>query len=167
MCIFVLAPENIKIVSFGRNGLKISWEQRNLPSDQKVIKHIITYRTGNEIKTKEVPEDKVYILKDLQYDKKYFISVQTITDIAGISDPSEVESITTNSGIKQIFFIYSTCCIKIEDISTKWINLLSKIQGKHNLAAEYRPHFTTLQGNKFSYVTDIITHPLQKFLTLA
>ena len=125
-----LAPENIKIVSFGRNGLKISWEQRNLPSDQKVIKHIITYRTGNEIKTKEVPEDKVYILKDLQYDKKYFISVQTITDIAGISDPSEVESITTNSGIKQIFFIYSTCCIKIEDISTKWKNLLSKIQGK-------------------------------------
>ena len=122
--ICISAPENIKIVSFGRNDLKISWEQPNVPSGQKVIKHVITYRTGNEIKTKEVPKDKVYILNCLQYDKKYFISVQTITDIAGISEPSEEEPMTTNSGKQQISLIYSQCCIKIEDITTQGINLL-------------------------------------------
>ena len=107
MFICISAPENIKIVSYGKNGLKISWEQPNVPSGQNVTKHVITYRTGNEIKTKEVPKDKVYILNGLQYDKKYFLSVQTITDIAGISEPSKEESITTNSGIQQISLIYS------------------------------------------------------------
>ena len=102
MFICISAPVNIIIVSSGKNDLKISWEQRNLPSNQKVIKHIITYRTGNETMTKKIPKDKVYILKDLQYDKEYFISVQTITDIAGISEPSKEEPITTNSGIQQI-----------------------------------------------------------------
>ena len=130
-------------------------------SNQKVIKYVITYRIGNEIKTKKVLKDKV--LNGLQYDKKYFISVQTITDIAGISEPSEEESITTNSGIQQISLIYSTCCTKIDDITTQGINLLSNLQGKHNLAAGYRPRFTTLQGDKFSYVTDIITLFFEKY----
>ena len=102
MFICISAPENIKIVSYEKNGLKISWRQPNVPSGQRVIKYVITYQTGNEIKTKEVPKDKVYILNGLQYDKKYFVSVQTITDIAGISEPSEKEQITTNSGIQQI-----------------------------------------------------------------
>ena len=124
MFICISAPENIKIVSFGKDGLKITWEQPNLHSNQKVIKHVITYRIGNEIKTKKVLKDEVYILNGLQYDKKYFISVQTITDIAGISEPSEEEPMTTNSGIQQISLIYSQCCIKIEDITTQGINLL-------------------------------------------
>ena len=102
MFICISAPVNIIIVSSGKNDLKISWEQRNLPSNQKVIKHIITYRTGNENMTKKIPKDKVYILNGLQYDKKYFVSVQTITNIAGISEPSKEEPITTNSGIQQI-----------------------------------------------------------------
>ena len=103
MFICISAPENIKIVSFGKDGLNISWEQWNLPSDQSVTKHIITYKTGGKKEEeKEGSKEKFYILNGLQYDTKYVIWVQAVTDHAGSSDLSEEKSETTNSGIKQI-----------------------------------------------------------------
>ena len=102
MFICISAPENIKIVSFGKDGLNISWEQWNLPRNQSVTKHIITYKTGEKTETKEGSKEKFYILNGLQYDTKYVIWVQAVTDIGGSSDLSENKTETTNSGIKQI-----------------------------------------------------------------
>ena len=102
MFICISAPENIKIVSFGKDGLNISWEQWNLPRNQSVTKHIVTYKTGEKTETKEGSKEKFYILNGLQYDTKYVVWVQAVTDNAGSSDLSENKTETTNSGIKQI-----------------------------------------------------------------